>query len=133
MARWVGWHCADHVAAILIAGTVLWIGGGLLWENVQSLIDRQADPELLQHVRGTARAVPGVLAVEKLRVRRMGIEYIVEIHIQVNGYCTVRSGHGIAHSVKDRITRDIPSVRGVVVHVEPFSGTTAAGDPEPMG
>ena len=76
MARWVGWHWADHVAAILIAGTVLWIGGGLLWENVQSLIDRQADPELLQHVRVIAQAVPGVLAVEKLRVRRMGIEYI---------------------------------------------------------
>jgi cation diffusion facilitator family transporter len=132
-ARWVGWHWADHLAAILIAGTVLWIGGGLLWENVQSLIDRQADPEFLQHVRATAQAVPGVLAVEKLRVRRMGIEHIAEIHIQVYENRTVRSGHDIAHAVKDRITRDIPSVRDVVVHVEPFSGTTAAGDLEPLG
>jgi divalent metal cation (Fe/Co/Zn/Cd) transporter len=63
----------------------------------------------------------------------MGIEYIAEIHIQVNGYWTVRSGHEIAHAVKDRITRDIPSVRDVVVHVEPFSGTTAADDAEPLG
>jgi cation diffusion facilitator family transporter len=133
MARWVGWHWADHVAAILIAGTVLWIGGGLLWENVQALIDRQADPEILQQVRGTAQAVPDMLAVEKLRVRRMGIEYIAEIHIQVNADCTVRSGHDIAHAVKDRITREIPSVRDVVVHVEPFSGMTAAGDPEALG
>jgi cation diffusion facilitator family transporter len=132
-ARWVGWHWADHVAAILVAATVLWIGGGLLWENVQSLIDRQADPELLRHVRSTARSVPGVLAVEKLRVRRMGIEHIAEIHVQVDGNCTVRSGHDIAHAVKDRITRDIPSVRDVVVHIEPFGGPTAAGDPDPLG
>jgi cation diffusion facilitator family transporter len=133
MAKWAGWHWADHLAAILIAATVLWIGGGLLWENVQSLIDRQADPEILQQVRSSAQAVPGVLAVEKLRVRRMGIEYIAEIHIQVNGNRTVRSGHDIAHAVKDRIMQAIPSVRDVVVHVEPFSGTTAAGDPEPLG
>jgi cation diffusion facilitator family transporter len=128
MAKWVGWHWADHVAAILIAGTVLWIGKGLLWENIESLIDRQADPELLQHVRDTAQVVPGVLAVEKLRMRRMGIEYIAEIHIKVNGDMTVRRSHEIAHSVKDRIMHDIPSVRDVVVHVEPFSGTSAVGD-----
>jgi cation diffusion facilitator family transporter len=133
MARWVGWHWADRVAATLIAATVLWIGGGLLWENVQSLIDRQADPEILQQVRGTAQAVPGVLAVEKLRVRRMGIEYIAEIHIQINGNSTVRCGHDLAHAVKDRIMRGIPSVSDVVVHVEPFGGPTAPGDPERSG
>jgi cation diffusion facilitator family transporter len=133
LAKWTGWHWADHVAAILVAGTVLWIGGGLLWENVQSLIDRQADPEILDQIRTTARDVPGVLAVEKLRVRRMGIEYIAEIHIQVDENCTVRRGHDIAHMAKDRIMRSIPSVSDVVVHVEPYSGATAAGDPDPSG
>jgi cation diffusion facilitator family transporter len=130
MAKWVGWHWADHVAAFLIGGTVLWIGAGLLWENVQSLIDRQAEPEILERVRESARAVPGVLAVEKLRVRRMGIEYIVEIHIQVSDNITVRGGHEIAHAVKDRIMRSMMSVSDVVVHVEPYSGTTARGDPD---
>jgi cation diffusion facilitator family transporter len=81
-ARWAGWPWADHKAAVLVAGTVLWIGGGLLWENVQSLIDRQAEPELLERVRAEARSVPGVLAVERLRMRRMGIEHIAEIHVQ---------------------------------------------------
>jgi divalent metal cation (Fe/Co/Zn/Cd) transporter len=31
LARWAGWPWADHNAAVLMAGTVLWIGGGLLW------------------------------------------------------------------------------------------------------
>ena len=120
MTRWAGWAWADHVAAILIAGTVLWIGGRLLWENVQSLIDRQADPEILRAVRAEAAAVPGVLAVEKLRMRRMGIEHVAEIHIQVDDNATVRGGHEIAHAVKDRIVTHIPSVSDVIVHVEPF-------------
>jgi cation diffusion facilitator family transporter len=126
MSRWAGWHWADHVAAILIAATVFWIGGRLLWENVQSLTDRQADPETLRLVRGTAQTVPGVLAVEKLRVRRMGIEHIAEIHIQVDGNATVRGGHEIAHAVKDRIVTTIPSVSDVIVHVEPFDTPATA-------
>ncbi|MDB5352072.1 MAG: cation diffusion facilitator family transporter [Planctomycetota bacterium] len=124
MAKWAGWPWADHVAAVLIAGTVLWIGGGLLWENVQSLIDRQADPELLRRVRAETAAVPGVLAVEKLRVRRMGIEYVVEIHIEVDETISVRGGHDIAHAVKDRLMGRIPSISDVVVHVEPSGGAT---------
>jgi len=74
--------------------------------------------------------VHDVLAVDKLRVRRMGIEFISSIHLHVSNPRTVRSGHDIAHYVKDRIMRIIPSVRDVAVHVEPFSGTAAAGDPE---
>ena len=123
LAKWAGWHWADHVAAVLVAATVLWIGGGLLWENVQSLIDRQAEPELLEEVRAEAHVVPGVLAVEKLRVRRMGIEHIAEIHVQVDGRQSVSSGHAIAHAVKDRLMSRVPSISDVVVHVEPFEGS----------
>lgn len=126
MAKWAGWPWADHVAAVLIAGTVLWIGGGLLWENVQSLIDRQADPDILRHVRSEAEGVPGVRAVEKLRVRRMGIEYVAEIHIEVDENATVRGGHDIAHAVKERLVSRIPSISDVLVHVEPFSGPHVA-------
>lgn len=111
---------ADHVAAFLIAGTVFWVGGGLLWENVQSLIDHQAGPEILQQVRTEAQAVSGVLAVEKLRVRRMGLEHLVDIHIQVADDRTVRNGHEIAHAVKDRLVDRIPSISDVMVHIEPY-------------
>jgi cation diffusion facilitator family transporter len=119
-AKFAGWPWADQVAAILIAGTVLWIGGRLLWENIQSLIDRQADTEILRAVRAEGESQPGVLAVEKLRVRRMGIEHVAEIHIQVDDDTTVRCGHEIAHAVKDRIVARVPSVSDVIVHVEPF-------------
>jgi cation diffusion facilitator family transporter len=129
LAKWAGWPWADHVAAVLVAGTVFWIGCGLLWENVQSLIDHQADPEVLQQVRAEAQAVPGVLAVEKLRVRRMGIEHIVEIHVQVDGNETVRDGHAIAHAVKDRLMAHLASISDVVVHVEPFGEPASASPP----
>jgi cation diffusion facilitator family transporter len=131
MSRWAGWHWADHAAAALVAATVLWVGGGLLRDNVQSLIDHQADPAILDQVTEAAQTVPGVLAVEKLRVRRMGIEHIAEIHIEVSDTITVRDGHEIAHAVKRRIMERVPSVSDVVAHVEPYDEKKAVAVSKP--
>jgi cation diffusion facilitator family transporter len=120
-AKWGGpsWGWADHAAAAAVASTILWVGAGLLWDNAQVLMDRQADTDLLATVRKEAREVPGVLGVEKLRVRKSGLEYLVDIHIEVDPDLTVREGHAIAHRVKDRLIRGAGPVRDVLVHVEP--------------
>ncbi len=122
LARWggptFGW--ADHAAALAVAGSVLWVGGVLLWDSAQGLMDRQADPEVLDEIRRVALAVPGVLGVETLRVRRAGLEFLVDIHVEVDPEQSVRSGHDIAHAVKDRLIHLAGPVRDVLVHIEPF-------------
>jgi cation diffusion facilitator family transporter len=121
LVKWGGpaWEWADHAAAAAIAGTVLWVGCGLLWENAQALMDRQAAPEVLDAVRREALAVTGVQGVEKLRVRRAGLEYLVDIHVEVDPAQSVRAGHDIAHAVKDRVISQAGPIRDVLVHVEP--------------
>jgi cation diffusion facilitator family transporter len=125
LAKWGGpaWHWADHVAALAVAGTVLWIGGGLLRDNVDALMDRQASAEQLAAVRHEAMAVPGVREVETLRIRKVGLEQLVDIHIEVDPAHTVAEGHSIAHAVKDRLIRQLPAIRDVLVHVEPHRET----------
>jgi cation diffusion facilitator family transporter len=120
-ARWGGpsWYWADHAAALVVASGVLWVGVTLLWGNIQDLMDRQADPDLLEAVRDQAMAVEGVLGVETLRVRKVGLEYLVDIHVEVDPDHSVREGHAIAHAVKDRIIRQVVPIRDVLVHVEP--------------
>jgi len=121
MARWGGsnWAWADHAAALVVAISVLWVGGTLLWGNIQDLMDRQADPDLLNAVRAEALAVKGVMGVETLRVRKVGLEYLVDIHVEVDPDHTVRDGHAIAHAVKDRVVGHFVPIRDVLVHVEP--------------
>jgi len=120
-AKWGGpaWHWADHAAAVAVALTIFWVGAGLLWQNLQELMDRQADPDVLDSVRSRALAVPGVLGVETLRVRKVGLEYLVDIHVEVDAELSVLEGHAIAHRVKDRVIGGVLSVRDVLVHVEP--------------
>jgi divalent metal cation (Fe/Co/Zn/Cd) transporter len=86
---------------------------------MQGLMDRQAGPDLLGSVRREALEVPGVRDVETLRVRKAGLEYLVDIHVEVDPHLTVREGHVIAHRVKARLIGELRSVRDVLVHIEP--------------
>ncbi|MGO8751408.1 MAG: cation diffusion facilitator family transporter [Thermoguttaceae bacterium] len=121
LAHWGGpaWYAADQVAALLVALIVLWTGGSLFWGSVQELLDRQADPEMLETVRREASAVAGVKGVDKLWVRKAGLEYLVDIHVEVDPEIPVREGHAIGHAVKDRLLRAIAPVKDVLVHIEP--------------
>jgi cation diffusion facilitator family transporter len=125
LATWGGpaWHAADHVAALIVALIIFWAGCTLYWRNLHELMDRQADNELLRKVREEARAVPGVAGVEKLLVRKAGLEFLVDIHVEVNPAISVRDGHAIAHQVKDRLLKQIVRVKDVLVHIEPARET----------
>ena len=102
-----------------VAMVVLWVGGRLLGDSVQELMDRQAEPAVVDEVRREALTAPGVRGVEKVRVRKSGLEYLVDIHIEVDAEASVREGHAIGHAVKDRLTNKIVTVKDVLVHIEP--------------
>ena len=83
---WGGWREADHIAALAVALVVLWAGGALLWDSVQELMDRQAEPAILDEVRREALAAPGVRGVEKVLVDDAGdFEGLVHLEWLVPG------------------------------------------------
>jgi cation diffusion facilitator family transporter len=129
LARWAGVHAADHVAALFVAVMILWAGVGLFWGSVHELMDRQAEPEMLDAVRREAQAVPGVWGVEKLLVRKAGLEHLVDIHIEVDPQLSVREGHAIGHAVKDRLLEKLLTVKDVLVHLEPAPDASGPAKP----
>ena len=51
---------------------------------IHDLMDRKLEPELYADVRRVAEAVPLVLAIEKLALRRTGLNVFAEIHVQAD-------------------------------------------------
>ncbi len=75
--------------------------------------------DMCASIRQTASAVPGVVEVEKCLVRKMDLQFYVDLHLRVSGEITVRDGHDIAHEVKAAIRETNARVADVLVHVEP--------------
>ena len=115
-----GWEEADDWAA-LFASTVIFYNGLLLIRPaLYDLMDRKPGGEIIASVRSAAEQVPTVKAVEKLSARKAGLVYYVDIHVQADPSMSLHYAHELSGAVKSAIRRHVPSVAGVLVHMEPF-------------
>jgi cation diffusion facilitator family transporter len=116
-----GFEAADDVAAIAAAGVIAWNGWHLLRPALNELMDTAPGPEVIDRIRQIAATTPGVDRVEKCFVRKVGYQYFVDMHVEVDPQMTVLHSHEIAHEVKDKIRDTMPSVIDVLVHIEPLA------------
>ena len=115
-----GWEAADDLAALVASGIIFYNGIQILRPAVDELMDRAPDPGLLDRVSRAAAAVPGVLAIEKLRGRKHGRHYLLELHVQADAQLSLHDAHRLGHEVKAAILIAEPAVQDVLVHMEPF-------------
>jgi cation diffusion facilitator family transporter len=114
-----GYEAADDIAAVFAALIIAWNGWRLLRPALNELMDRSPSPGMTEQIRRVAEATPGVEAVEKCLVRKMGYQFYVDMHVEVDPQMTVQRSHEIGHDVKDKVRAQIPAVRDVLVHIEP--------------
>jgi cation diffusion facilitator family transporter len=121
IVRWAGpgYIWADEAAALVVVVAIVYSGIQLFRGSASELMDLQADDEFVQHLREAAQQVPGVRAVEKLRVRKTGLEFLADMHLEVDAQMTVAEGHRIGHAVKDELVREFQALRDVLIHLEP--------------
>jgi cation diffusion facilitator family transporter len=115
-----GFEAADDVAAIAAAGVIAWNGWHLLRPALNELMDAAPSREIIDQIRQLAKDTPGVDGVEKCIVRKVGYQYFVDMHVEVDPQMTVLRSHEIAHAVKDKIRGAKPAVCDVLVHIEPL-------------
>jgi cation diffusion facilitator family transporter len=115
-----GHESADDWAALVAACIVLYNAISLLRPAVNEVMDAAPSKEIVGRVRHLAGQNPLVRKVEKCYVRKMGFDYFVDIHIQVDGALSVTEGHAIAHAVKATLLESKLRIKDVLVHVEPY-------------
>ena len=115
-----GWETADDWAALFACVIIAFNGVGMVGKALGDVMDTAAPTDFENEVRAIALAVVGVRALDKVRVRKSGLSYLVDIQVRVDGALTVREGHDIAHAVKDALIASVPhTISDVTVHIEP--------------
>ncbi len=115
-----GWEWCDEAAAIIAALVILANGVRILRPAVHELMDGAADEAFLESVSAAAFATPGVRQIEKLRARRVGTQFDVDLHVQADPALTLHEAHILSGIVKGRIRSAAPAACHVLVHMEPF-------------
>jgi len=113
------WQSADDWAALFACALIGANGYRILSPALHEIMDTAPRGPIVNSVRNAAAAVPGVIEVEKCLIRKMGLDFYVDLHVGVNGSISVHEGHAIAHQVKRAIQQSDARIADVLVHIEP--------------
>ena len=113
---------ADHFGGFVVGLIVLLTAFHVVRDTSQDLMDAMPADERIEHIRRIAFTVPGVLGVEKTYARKTGLQYHVELHLEVDPQMTVQDSHELATVTRFLIRENLDWVADVVVHIEPFTG-----------
>jgi len=111
-------HHADAVAALIVALIVIYVSIRLGHRTINALLD--AAPEgLEQKIISAVEFLPGVMDCHNVRMRYIGSNLFIDIHVLMNGDQTLKQAHKLTEVIEDTIQKIIPNA-DVVVHPEPL-------------
>jgi cation diffusion facilitator family transporter len=114
-----GYESADDWAALFASIIIAYNAYHLFMPALDEVMDAAPPPHIEEQVRTVALSVPGVVGLDKCFVRKMGLDFFVDLHVVVNGSLSVREGHLISHNVKDTVCASNPRIADVLIHIEP--------------
>ena len=120
-----GWESADDWAALVAAVVIAMNGALLLKPTIQDLMDRMPVGPVIDEIITSTKSVEGVLDLEKLRVRKFGTEYFVDLHVQADQAMSLHDAHILSGKVKGAIRAAVPVVSEVLIHMEPYQDKTS--------
>ena len=107
---------ADAYAAVTVAGMMIYTSLGLGRRTLDVLLDK-APKGAYQRVLEAVSGLDGVDRAHDIRIRKMGSETFVDMHIGVPRTSTHDKAHKVATSVEEKV-RDVLPASDVLVHVD---------------
>lgn len=113
------WRLADPVAAIVVAGLILFVAGQLAKTGLDELLEKSLPHDVEARILELITADPAVSSPHNLRTRRIGQNISVEAHIRVDGGMTVAASHRLTEEIEHRLREVYGEGTMVSIHVEP--------------
>jgi cation diffusion facilitator family transporter len=113
------WAFLDSVGAVIVALLILKVVWEIAAPALSELSERGADNEDVRVIATLAESVEGVCSIHRLRTRRLGAGWFVDLHALVDGGLSVREGHDIATRIQHLLLQEGPAIVDVTVHIEP--------------
>ncbi len=104
---------ADPVAALFVAGVVVYVSSRLARQTLDVLLDAAPTgvrTRLIEQVYG----VDGVLGVDRVRIRRAGSRYFADVLVAMSRNVTFQKSEQVANEVATRIRKLLPDSDVVV-------------------
>ena len=110
-----GFREADHLMALGVALVVVKMGGEIMVDAVQGLLDIGLPPNIYQQAKTITLSLEQVESVKKLRGRRLGDAYHIEVELCLPGNIALAEAHQLRKRLQAEIIQQVQHVQEVQV------------------
>ena len=115
-----GLHELDPIIGLVVAVVIAKVAYDLVKKAGAPLIDVGLPEQELDLLSRILCSDPRVIAYHKLRTRKAGAEWHIDVHLLVDSDLSVAEGHRLAEETEDKIRAAFARAR-VITHVEPIT------------
>ncbi len=109
----------DPLASLVICAFIAKAAFDIFKDAVNKMVDHSADAETEAAIRDYVTSHDQVRRVDLLRTREFGNRLYIELEIALDGSLTLDEAHAVAEAVHDGVEQAFPSVKHIMVHVNP--------------
>lgn len=113
-----GYKVFDSIAGILVAFFIIRSGYDIARENIDYLMGKAADPEIIKSLVEQALKIEGVKGINDIRSYYVGSKYHIEIHIEVDKEISTLVSHQIGKDVQHQLESNY-KVGKAFIHIDP--------------
>ncbi|MFN3739055.1 MAG: cation diffusion facilitator family transporter [Thermodesulfovibrionales bacterium] len=108
---------ADAITGFIVVIVIALVGFRIIRSAVDILVDTvQMDKEEICRV---VMGVQGVTGCHDIRTRGTRECVFLDLHVEVESTLSLQDAHDIADKIEERLKREMPAIKDVVVHLEP--------------
>jgi len=120
---WLKEPFIDRILALLISLFIMYEGFRIFMKSNIDLMDGIDNTEVYKRLFESVHAVEGAFHPHRVRARKIGHYYMVNLDIEVEPGLSVKEAHNIARNVEISIRSNIRNIYDVMVHIEPLGNT----------
>lgn len=110
----------DGCAGVIVAGMILWAGGGVLKDTVSKLLGEPPAAELVEKIRQHILESPGIDGVHDIMIHNYGENaYYVTAHAEISCDGDRFSAHDILESAEVAVAKKLPV--HLLLHGDPYN------------
>ena len=110
----------DRIIALLISLFIMYEGFRIFMKSNIDLMDGIDNTGVYDRLFESVHSVEGAHNPHRVRARKIGHYYMINLDIEVDPDLPVREAHDIAKNVEDSIKSNLKNIYDVMVHVEPL-------------
>lgn len=110
-------HYADAIAAIFVGLIVIRVSIKLGMRSINALMD-VAPVGLDRKIIATVECLPNIIDCHNVRVRSLGRQCFIDLHIHVDGNLALKKVHALTEEIELAIQKLVPNA-DITVHPEP--------------